>query len=143
MDSGWGGDVEVLLVVDGRARQQGVGSYILERLEQEAVGRGVNYVYNTVRDTHPDRELLHDWLAVRGYRGGDGDRALRKRVTGDTGVAYGRAPSGAHVPVPSAAAQVPAPSAARDSGGAERTATDRGPGHEEAGGYVAVEDHRY
>ena len=117
MDLGWGGDAEVALAVDGAVLDRGIGSFVLEHLEQEAAARGVNYVYNVVRTTHPDRERLLDWLAVRGYLGGDRDEALRKRVG---------APRTAAAPVEVA------------SGG-----SDRGPGQEEAGGYVDVEDHRY
>ncbi len=83
LDANWGGDAEILLAVDASAQQQGVGSFVIARLEDEAARRGLNYVYNTVRDTHPQRDDLHDWLAVRGYRGsqsGEGDTTLRKRV---------------------------------------------------------------
>ena len=80
LDATWGGDAEILLAVDGAARQRGVGSFVLSRLEDEAAARGLNYVYNTVRSTHPQRDDLHDWLAVRGYRGGTSDTTLRKRV---------------------------------------------------------------
>ena len=83
LDATWGGDAEILLAVDAAAQQQGVGSFVLARLEDEAAARGLNYVYNTVRDTHPQRDDLHDWLAVRGYRGGTSDTTLRKRVGAD------------------------------------------------------------
>jgi len=79
MDLGWGCDAEVALAVHASALDRGIGSFALEHLEQEAAARGVNDVYNVVRTTHPDRERLHDWLAVRGYLGGDRDEALRKR----------------------------------------------------------------
>ena len=29
--------------------------------------RGINYVHNTIRE-HPQRDLVHDWLVVRGFR---------------------------------------------------------------------------
>jgi len=78
LDIGWGGDAEILLAVDPQRQQHGIGSFVLEHLEQEAAGRGLNYVYNTIRE-HEGRELVHDWLVVRGFRGAvDGD--LRKRV---------------------------------------------------------------
>ncbi len=86
LDATWGGDAEILLAVDASSQQQGVGSFVIARLEDEAAKRGLNYVYNTVRDAHPQRDDLHDWLAVRGYRGsvgGQGDTALRKRVGAD------------------------------------------------------------
>ena len=60
------------------ARSEGVGTFVLGSLEDEALRRGLNYVYNTVRE-HSERDLVHDWLVVRGFRGAvDGD--LRKRV---------------------------------------------------------------
>ncbi len=86
LDATWGGDAEILLAVDASAREQGVGSFVIGHLEDEAASRGLNYVYNTVRDSHPDRDDLHDWLAVRGYRGSTSpgeDTALRKRVGAD------------------------------------------------------------
>ncbi len=131
MDTSWGGDVEVLLAVDGQARQRGVGTFILDRLEQEAAARGMNYVYNTVRETHPDRERLHDWLAIRGYRGSDRDEALRKRVD-----AAGFAPATG----PAQRTTSPAPPPADPTVASGR---GPGPGQEESGGYVDVEDHRY
>jgi len=123
MDSGWG-DVEVLLAVDRDAQDRGVGSFILEHLEQEASGRGENYVYNVVRTSHPDRERLHDWLAVRGYRGSDKDEALRKRVATDSPSA-GRGPSAA------------------PAADASPSGFPEGSGGEEAGNYVDVEDQSY
>ena len=67
---------------------------------------------------------MHDWLGVRGYRGDDGDAALRKRVR-----SAGAGPTDAPAP-----ARPPGD----NPGGA-----DLGPGHEERGGYVDVELHRY
>lgn len=133
LDATWGGDAEILLAVDAASQQQGVGSFVIDRLEHEAASRGLNYVYNTVRASHPDRDDLHDWLAVRGYRGstgGQGDTTLRKRVGADEQ----RAP----VHDGSAAAQ---PAASRSYDPA--SAGDRAPGHEESGGYVDVDDHQY
>jgi GNAT superfamily N-acetyltransferase len=127
LDATWGGDAEILLAVDASARAQGVGSFVLQRLEDEAAKRGLNYVYNTVRATHPDRDELHDWLSVRGFRGGTADTTLRKRVG---------ARSAAGVPVgPAAVAGATPYDPAREG--------ERAPGHEESGGYVDVEDHRY
>ena len=86
-----------------------------------------------MRASHPDRDDLHDWLAVRGYRGstgGQGDTTLRKRVGSDEQ----RAP----VRDGSTAAQ---PAASRSYDPA--SSGDRAPGHEESGGYVDVDDHRY
>ena len=126
-------DAEILLAVDAASQQQGVGSFVIDRLEHEAASRGLNYVYNTVRVSHPGRDDLHDWLAVRGYRGstgGQGDTTLRKRVGSDDQ----RSPvRGDGSPAE------PAPSRAYDPA----SAGDRAPGHEESGGYVDVDDHRY
>lgn len=120
LDIGWGGDAEILLAVDPAQQSQGVGSFVLASLEQEAVARGINYVYNTIRE-HQGNELVHDWLVVRGFRGSlDGD--LRKRVGG-------RQPS-------TSAPTAPASSYTPEEG-------DLAPGHEESGGYVDVEQHQY
>jgi GNAT superfamily N-acetyltransferase len=145
LDATWGGDAEILLAVDASDRSTGVGSFILERLEDEAAGRGLNYVYNTVRATHPDRDDLHDWLAVRGYRGGTSDTTLRKRV--------GDGSSGHRLPLSRSEVSGSEVSGSEVSGsevsGSEASATvvspagERGPGGEESGGYVDVEDHRY
>jgi len=122
LDIGWGGDAEVLLAVDPGHQTLGVGSFVLARLEEEAGARGINYVYNTIRD-HDARDLVHDWLVVRGFRGAvDGD--LRKRV-------------GSSRAEPRRTARVTTPYDVRaDAGG-------RGPGHEEQGGYVGVDEHQY
>ena len=133
LDATWGGDAEILLAVDAASQRQGVGSFVIDRLEHEAASRGLNYVYNTVRASHPDRDDLHDWLAVRGYRGstgGEGDTTLRKRVGSDERSAAVRdGPTTAE----------PAASHSYDPA----SAGDRAPGHEESGGYVDVDDHRY
>jgi GNAT superfamily N-acetyltransferase len=126
LDSTWGGDTEILLAVDPQRQQGGVGSFVLANIEREAARRGTNYVYNTVRDTHPDRDAVHDWLLVRGYEGNENDASLRKRVTG------------------AEEAAAPAPARATAASGSSGAAPEgRPPGHEESGGYVNVEDHRY
>jgi GNAT superfamily N-acetyltransferase len=125
LDATWGGDAEILLAVDASWQEKGVGSFIIGRLEDEAASRGLNYVYNTVREQHPQRDDLHDWPAVRGYRGGTRDTTLRKRVGAD---------------------QSTAPTAPRPTPGAaagDRMDGARPPGNEESGGYVNIEDHRY
>lgn len=120
MDSTWGGDTEILLAVDPERQGRGIGAFVMSHLEWEAAQRGINYVYNTVRDTHPDRDRVHDWLLVRGYRGTERDASLRKRVA----IAE---PDG-----PRASERAPQP---------QLSAVP--PGHEESGGYVNIEDHRY
>lgn len=121
LDSTWGGDAEVLLAVDSSSQGQGVGTFILQRIEREAARQGVNYVYNTVRSTHPDRDSVHDWLAVRGYQGASSETALRKRVRDED----------------------EAPVRAKASGADSTPLSARPPGHEETGGYVNIEDHQY
>ena len=123
LDATWGGDAEVLLAVDPDAWNRGVGGFVLDHLELEAGSRGLNYVYNTVRETHPDRERVHDWLAARGYMGGTADTALRKRV-GSTSDLAGRS----------------RPATPFDE---QSMSSARPPGHEETGGYVNIEEHRY
>jgi GNAT superfamily N-acetyltransferase len=123
LDIGWGGDAQILLAVDPSRQEEGIGSFVLARLEDEAAARGINYVYNTIRE-HEDRDLVHDWLVVRGFRGSvAGD--LRKRV--------GSAPA---EPTRQPRDAASAYDVSSDPGG-------RAPGQEEQGGYVDVDDHRY
>jgi GNAT superfamily N-acetyltransferase len=82
MDSTWGGDAEILLAVAPERQQSGVGTFILDRLEAEARARGFNYLYNSVRPTHPDGARLTRWLESRGFvRSGEGG-LLRRPVRG-------------------------------------------------------------
>ena len=122
LDIGWGGDAEILLAVDPERQESGVGSFVLARLEDEAAARGINYVYNTIRQ-HEGRELVHDWLVVRGFRG-DLDGDLRKRV--------GSSPA---TPARTPRLEATMYDAAADRGG-------QAPGREEQGGYVDVDEHR-
>jgi GNAT superfamily N-acetyltransferase len=78
MDCTWG-DAEVLLAVDPAARAKGVGAFILDGLEKEAASRGLNYLYNAVRPTHPDGERVTKWLVARGFAP-SGDGLLKRRV---------------------------------------------------------------
>lgn len=80
MDTTWG-DAEITLAVDPGARAGGVGTFILDRLEREAAQRGLNYLYNTVRPTHPQREAVTRWLEARRFVASDGGllkRAVRR-----------------------------------------------------------------
>jgi len=123
LDTTWGGDAEILLAVATDRQETGIGSFILDRLEREAAARGINYIHNRIRE-HEQRDLVHDWLVVRGFRGPtDGD--LRKRVgpPAGTSVTARRRPSESY-------------DVSADPAG-------RGPGHEEQGGYVNVEEHHY
>jgi GNAT superfamily N-acetyltransferase len=82
LDCNWG-DGEVLLAVASDHQRQGVGTFIIERLQEEARARGLNYLYNVVPEAHPDPATLAEWLRRRGFeRRGDG--RLMRRVTGRT-----------------------------------------------------------
>ena len=78
MDHTWG-DAEILLAVGSEARGRGVGTFILDRLEEEARDRGLNYMFNVVRPTHPDREGVTRWLEGRGFKASD-DGLLKRQV---------------------------------------------------------------
>jgi N-acetylglutamate synthase-like GNAT family acetyltransferase len=140
LDDVWG-DAEILLAVDEGSRGTGAGAFALSRLEQEAAARGLNYVVNVVRDTHPERVAVTEWFVAHGFAGTD-DGRLRKRV-GDGSRDVGQRNAGR----PDDAGQARY-DAERDRAAARpRVETpagpDLGPGHEERGGYVDVEQHRF
>jgi N-acetylglutamate synthase-like GNAT family acetyltransferase len=68
MDYSWG-DAEILLAVDSASQSQGVGTFVLDRLDEEAVARGLNYLYNVIPAQHPDKSALKRWLLQRGFVG--------------------------------------------------------------------------
>jgi N-acetylglutamate synthase-like GNAT family acetyltransferase len=68
MDYSWG-DAEVLLAVDPARQSSGVGTFILDRLDDEAAARGLNYLYNVVPPAHQDKPTLKRWLLQRGFTG--------------------------------------------------------------------------
>jgi len=76
MDVSWG-DAEILLATAREARGRGVGSFVLEQLKQEAHERGLNYLTNVVRATHPERERITQWLEKRGFASGEDGRHFR------------------------------------------------------------------
>lgn len=78
MDCTWG-DAEVSLAVDPAVRGRGVGAFILDQLEREAGTRGLNYLYNAVRATHPDGGGVTAWLESHGFRP-SGDGLLKRKV---------------------------------------------------------------
>lgn len=78
MDCTWG-DAEITLAVDPAHRQQGVGAFIVEHLGREAGSRGVNYLYNAVRRSHPERARVTKWLEGLGFAA-SGDGLLKRRV---------------------------------------------------------------
>jgi N-acetylglutamate synthase-like GNAT family acetyltransferase len=79
MDHSWG-DAEILLAVEPDGQDSGVGTYILDRLEDEAGERGINYLYNVVPDRHPDREALERWLLRRGFVASQEGGLLKRAV---------------------------------------------------------------
>lgn len=78
MDTAWG-DAEMLLAVDPGHHGQGVGTFVLDQLEHEAAQRGLNYLYNVVRPTHPDHDRVTAWLQSRRFTGSS-DGVLRRRA---------------------------------------------------------------
>src|SRR3954470_6972005 len=78
LDDVWG-DAEILLAVEESARGSGIGAFILARLEDEAAARGLNYVVNVVRDTHPKRDQVSGWFRAHGFTGTE-DGRLRNQV---------------------------------------------------------------
>ena len=123
LDITWGGDAEILEAVDPARQSAGIGSFILRHIEEEAARRGINYIRNRIRE-HDQRDLVHDWLVVRGFRGpSDGD--VRKRV-GNRSLEAQRVPARPAEPYD-----------------VEADPSGRGPGHEEQGGYVDIEKHLY
>jgi GNAT superfamily N-acetyltransferase len=78
MDTNWGGDAEVLLAVRPEAQGTGVGTFILHKLEEEAAARGLNYLYNVVKPTHPNAAGLTKWLEHRRFKTSHEGRLMRK-----------------------------------------------------------------
>jgi GNAT superfamily N-acetyltransferase len=77
MDCTWG-DAEILLAVDPSRRGAGVGTFILDRLEEEGRERGVNYLYNLVRPTHPRKREVSAWLEARRFERSPDERLMRR-----------------------------------------------------------------
>jgi N-acetylglutamate synthase-like GNAT family acetyltransferase len=79
LDGSWG-DAEILIVVRPECHGRGIGAFVLDRLEQEAAARHLNYVYNVVPARHPERARVAAWLRRRGFTE-NADGELRKRVS--------------------------------------------------------------
>jgi len=79
MDYSWG-DAEVLLAVDPAHQAGGVGTFILDRLDEEAASRGLNYLYNVIPAQHPDKAGLRRWLLQRGFVGSVEGDLFRRTV---------------------------------------------------------------
>ena len=73
LDACWG-DAEILLAVDVEHGRDGVGSFILDHLHAEAAQRGLNYLTNIVRPTHPQAAAVTAWLEKRGFVPSDDGR---------------------------------------------------------------------
>ena len=154
LDDVWG-DAEILLAVEEAARGTGAGAFALGRLEAEAAARGLNYVVNVVRSTHPNHDAVTAWFLAHGFSPSE-DGRLRKRV-GDRGRDVGQHQAGR--PGTEHTGEAPddprrtlylaereRASARRAAAGDEPIRSDvepMGPGHEEAGGYVDPEQHRF
>jgi ribosomal protein S18 acetylase RimI-like enzyme len=78
MDVVWG-DAEMLLAVESSLQGQEVGTFVVDHVEEEAAKRGLRYIRNVVRPTHPDGERLTTWLRARGFEPA-ADGALRRKV---------------------------------------------------------------
>lgn len=147
LDDAWG-DGEILLAVESSTRGTGVGAFVLAHLEREASARGLNYVVNVVRDTHPQRDDVTAWLVAHGFTAAE-DGRLRKRVGGrDIGGQEDGAPDAGPAPRPDEGRRSRyeaerAKVAGRGVTGPGDPSAARGPGSEEAGGYVDPEQHRY
>lgn len=139
LDDVWG-DAEILLAVEEDSRGAGVGAFVLDHLEDEAAARGLNYVVNVVRDTHPQRDAVTRWFLAHGFTGTD-DGRLRKQVRGRSGTGGPVLPDDArrarYVTERDRAAARPHPDDRQPAG------APLGPGAEESGGYVDPEQHRY
>jgi GNAT superfamily N-acetyltransferase len=76
LDIVWG-DAEIVLATAPDARHKGVGTFTLDHLEHEARERGLNYLYNTVRPSHPRRKEVSAWLEARGFNPSEDGSLLR------------------------------------------------------------------
>jgi len=79
MDQSWG-DAEILLAVDPARHAGGIGTFILDRLEDEASSRGINYLYNVLPEAHPDKAQLKRWLVRRGFAPSQEGDLLKRHV---------------------------------------------------------------
>ena len=150
LDDVWG-DAEILLAVDAAERGSGIGAFVLQHLEAEASARGLNYVLNVVRPTHPDRAEVTAWLEHHGFSPAE-DGRLRKQVGNrarDIGQHQDGRPGTGRAPALDGQRQARY-ATERERAAARPHATDddgsgepMGPGQEERGGYVDVEQHRF
>ena len=81
LDSEWG-DAQISFLVAPDERGKGIGAFVVDHLEDEARRRGLNYIYNVVPDSHPDRAWMTKWLTDHAFSGAGQD--LRRRVRAAT-----------------------------------------------------------
>ncbi|MCB9688980.1 MAG: GNAT family N-acetyltransferase [Alphaproteobacteria bacterium] len=79
MDVNWG-DAEILLAVDPSENRHGLGTYVIDRLDEEAAKQGLRYLYNVVPEGHPDAHGLAGWLERRGFQTSGEGWMLRRQV---------------------------------------------------------------
>ena len=79
MDYSWG-DAEVLLAVASTSQAHGIGTFILDRLDEEAAQRGLNYLYNVIPAQHHDKGRLKRWLLRRGFVGAKEGELFKRTV---------------------------------------------------------------
>lgn len=77
LDAVWG-DAEILLATASGAEGKGVGSFIVDHLKHEAKRRGLNYLYNIVRPTHPNAAETTAWLEKRGFKAAEDGTLLAR-----------------------------------------------------------------
>jgi GNAT superfamily N-acetyltransferase len=82
LDVTWG-DAEILLATEPESRGEGIGTFVLENLAREAREQGLNYMYNVVRESHPNGDGVRSWLEKRGFQADEDGRLLR-RVTSES-----------------------------------------------------------
>ena len=138
LDATWGGDAEILLAVD--AAGAGAGRRLAScsaRLEDEAAAPRAQ-----LRLQHGPRRAP---AARRRARLARGPRLPRRRQSDDRPCASGSAPAAGARAVDGPCGRTSGPprsaSAARRT--TRRARATMAPGHEESGGYVDVDDHRY
>ncbi len=66
MDVVWG-DGEILVAVDQERSGQGIGTWMMEQLAQNAVDQGLAYMRNTVPEAHPQAPAVKGWLEACGF----------------------------------------------------------------------------
>lgn len=76
LDVVWG-DAEINLATAADAEGEGVGSFVLDHLEKEALRQGINYLYNSVRPNHPKRDEVTAWLTKRGFKASEDGSLFR------------------------------------------------------------------